>query len=59
MGLAFEGAGFDLRVIGDANGIDNHEAVLGYGVGGDGGVVLDGFGGFAELGEGGGRGCGG
>jgi hypothetical protein len=33
--LAFERAGFDLRVVGDANGIDDHEAVLGLSVGRD------------------------
>ena len=40
--LAFERAGFDLRVIGDADGIDDHEAVLGFGVGRDAAQIVGG-----------------
>jgi len=40
--LAFEGAGFDQRVIGDADGIDNHEAIFGCGVGGDAAEIVGG-----------------
>ena len=40
--LAFERAGVDELGLGDADGVDDHEAVLGGGVGGDGLEVVSG-----------------